>query len=442
MRLRAALISAVLCLGCPPPPPIIDAGTPNPWRLVLENLPGTMLSAWESSEGVLYAVGGTSSSALVLRHDAQGWWQMDPGTSHTLWWVHGFSTRDVYAVGAGGVVTHFDGTRWTVEREGGDFTLFGAWGATPDELVAVGGVVTSSAPRPAVLSRRAGWVELSPAGLPPDRALFKVWGTSETNLFVVGERGLVARGAPLAFVRQSAPTTERLTTVHGAGGEVYAVGGLQNPVLLRFDGAEWRALAVPGTPQLLNGVAVNDAGEVLVVGLDGYLAEGHADTFVERPALTRRGLHGATVTHDGFVSVGGELLGAFGKGVVLARGTLEAGPLQPWPAPGVHFDAGVDAGGQDGGDEDAGVDGGEEDAGLPDGGWLGPGESCDQAATSCQPGTNCWFVFGPYRSFCAAQCSDVSQCGDYGPGACCQLPGPQVTIPVCLTRDAGVCDAG
>src|SRR4051812_9239938 len=95
-----------------------DSGTPNPWHLVHEGLPGTLLSAWESSDGVLYAVGGTSSSALVLRHDPSGWWTMDPGTTKTLWWVHGFSANDVYAVGANGVVTHFDGTRWIVEREG------------------------------------------------------------------------------------------------------------------------------------------------------------------------------------------------------------------------------------------------------------------------------------------------------------------------------------
>lgn len=445
MTPRAALAAAVLCLclGCPPQPR--PDGGADEWHVVLEQLPGTLLSAWESSDGVLYAVGGNSTSALVLRHDANGWWQMDPGTSKTLWWVYGFSASDVYAVGAAGVVTHFDGTRWTVEREGGDFTLFGAWGATPDDLVAVGGVVTSSSPRPAMVSRRSGWTELSTAGLPANRSLFKVWGTSARDLFVVGERGLVARGSPGRFTQQTVPATERLTTVHGAGGEVYAVGGLQSPVMLRFDGTSWRAVTISGTPQFLNGVAVNDAGAVLVVGLNGYLAEGRADTFEEHTPLTRRGLHGAAVTRDGFVAVGGELLGAFGQGVLLARGKLEAGPLKTWPSQGIRFDAGVDAGsdaGTDAGADDAGLDdAGVEDAGT-DGGNVGPGESCDGDPMSCQPGLACWFVFGPFKSFCAATCTSVSDCGAYGPGACCQLPGPQVTIPVCLPRDAGVCDAG
>jgi hypothetical protein len=467
MTLRRALTAALLlgALGCPPPSPLPDAG-PNDWRVVLDQLPGTLLSAWESSEGVLYAVGGDSTSALVLRHDANGWWRMDPGTSRTLWWVHGFSANDVYAVGAEGVVTHFDGTRWTVEREGGDFTLFGAWGATAEDLVAVGGVVTASSPRPAMVSRTAGWAEISTAGLPQDRALFKVWGTSARDLFVVGERGLVARGSPGRFSVQRVPATDRLTTVHGAGGEVFAVGGLQAPVMLRFDGVRWAAVPVAGTPQFLTGVAVNGAGEVLVVGFDGYLAEGRANSFEVRAPLTRRGLHGAAVTREGFVAVGGELLGAFGNGVLLARGKLEAGPLQTWPTRGVRFDAGVDAGLDAGGDagidagDDAGFDGGAEDAGppdagspdagqdagqdagAPDGGWLGPGASCDVDPTACQPGLACWFVFGPFKNFCAARCTDSSECGAYGAGACCTLPGPQVTTPVCLPFDAGVCDAG
>lgn len=433
------LLPLLLLLGCPTPPaPVRDAGPMNPWKVVHEGLPGTLLSAWESSDGVLYAVGGTSTSALVLRHDANGWWQMDPGTSHALWWVHGYAANDVYAVGAAGVVTHFDGARWTVQHEGGDATLFGAWGASPSELIAVGGVVNASTPRPSLVSLGSSWEELSKLGLPADRALFKVWGASASDLVVVGERGLIARGAPGRWVRQSAPTTERLTTVHGAGAELYAVGGLQTPVLLRYSGVAWRALSVPGAPQFLNGVAVNARGEVVIVGLEGYLAEGKGDSFETFSPLTRRGLHGATVTKNGFVAVGGELLGTFGQGVLLANGELEGGALQPWPNEGLRFDAGVDAGQPDGGEEeDAGVD-----AGPPDGGWLGPGVSCDGAPQSCEPPMACWFVFGPYKSFCGGTCNDDSECGAYGAGACCTLPGPQVTQPVCLPFDAGVCDAG
>ena len=456
MLRRALTVALLVCAGsaCTTrPTPSADAGAGvdagvDPWRLVLSGLPGTLLSAWESPDGVLYAVGGTSTSALVLRHDAAGWWVMDSGTNHALWWVHGSSASDVYAVGAEGVVTHFDGSRWTVLREGGDFTLFGAWGASSSQLVAVGGVVTSSAPRAAIVSKTSGWGELGTEGLPPGRALFKVWGAAANDLFVVGEGGLVARGVPGAWTVLSAPTTERLTTIHGAGAEVYAVGGLREPVLLRLDHGAWRALPVSGSPQLLNGVAVNRAGEVVLVGLDGYLAEGQGDDFVVRPLPVRSGLHGVAVTGSGFVAVGGDLLGAFGRGVLLSRGPLEPGALKTWPQPGTRWDAGVpDAGEVDAGEIDAGeVDAGEIDAGEVDAGEidagppLGPGELCEDPLRSCAPGLNCWFVFGPFHSWCGATCTDVSECGASGPGACCKLPGPQVSVTVCLPEAA--CDAG
>ncbi|MFZ5441300.1 MAG: hypothetical protein ACOZQL_14930 [Myxococcota bacterium] len=405
---------------------------------MLSELPATLLSAWESSDGVLYAVGGTATRAMVLRHDRDGWWEMDPGTTDTLWWVHGFSAMDVYAVGARGVVTHFDGTRWTVLREGGDETLFGAWGATKDQLVAVGGVVTVSQPRATIVERSAGWNEVPTGGLPSGVALFKLWGRSPNELVVVGEKGLVARGLPGAWTVEATPTTERLTTVHGAGDALYAVGGLLEPVALRFVNGAWRRFAVPGTPQLLNGVAVSATGEAVLVGLEGYLAEGAVESFVMRAPLTRRGLHGVVATRSGFVAVGGDLLGSFGHGVVLARGDALAGSsIQRWPWAGVPLDGGVEP--EDAG-ADAGTDGGPPEP--PDGGWLSPGASCDERPGDCDPRLNlsCWFVFGPYKSYCGAACTDVSECGAYGAGACCKLPGPQVTQTVCLPEIA--CDAG
>lgn len=439
--------------------------------MVLEDQPGALLSAWESADGVLYAVGGSAFGAYVLRHDADGWWQMDPGTSKALWWVHGFATNDVWAVGAAGVITHFDGTRWRVEREGGAATLFGAFGTSTTDLVAVGGVVSVSAPKPLVLRRTpSGWSEVAALPASDTRAFFKVWGRSATDTFFVGERGLVGRGVPETLTLEPAGLSDRLTTVHGNASETYIVGGLQRPVMLRRFAGEWRPVTIPGTPQLLNGVAVSANGDTVIVGLNGYVAEGRGETFVQRKPVTDFGLHAALASRAGFVAVGGDLVDTLGRGIVLTNGSLEGGVVQQWPHPGLRFDAGVgdaglpdagpmdagvdggglDAGVGDGGTADAGVDagepdGGELDAGAPDagpgdGGLLGPGDDCGLAPNDCGQGMTCWFVFGPFKNYCAATCTDVAQCGAYGPGACCRLPGPQAMENVCLT--SAVCDGG
>lgn len=477
MLRRCALPLLVLLQACPAPPVTPDGGSADggaSWRVVQRELPGALLSAWESDDGVLYAVGGSASRALVLRHDADGWWQMDPGTTRALWWVHGFSANDVYAVGAAGVVTHFDGTRWTVEREAGAATLFGVFGPSAETLVAVGGVVTSSAPKPVVLRRTAGgWSEVPALPATDTRPLFKVWGRSASDLFIVGERGLIGHGAPEALTFEASRRSDRLTTISGNATETVVVGGLQRPVMLRRVDGQWAPVEVPGAPQLLNGVAVNAQGQAVIVGLDGYLAEGPLDQLSQTAPVTDLGLHAVISTRAGFVAVGGDLVQTLGRGVVLARGALAAGAPRSWPHAGVGWDAGLDggadagrfdagvpdggvmdagvadagegdagaadAGAADAGSGDAGSDGGS-DAGPSDGGTLGHGDDCSMEPSGCIANTTCWFVFGPFKSFCAATCTDVGECSAYGAGACCRLPGPQAMENVCLT--ASVCDGG
>lgn len=473
---RALVLVAIeLLLGCSAPMMVpdggtdagTDAGAPS-WRVVQDELPGALLSAWESPDGVLFAVGGTARTAFVLRHDANGWWQMDPGTSSVLWWVHGFSADDVWAVGANGVVTHFDGTRWSVEREEGQATLFGLFGTSRATMVAVGGVVNLSAPRPELLVRGgSSWSSRPPLGSDA-RPLFKVWGRSASDLFIVGERGLIARGNGTSWTVEASGVTDRLTTVHGNANETYAVGGIQRPVFLRRSSGSWNAVSIPGAPLLLNGVAVRGDGRVVIVGLEGYLAEGRGDTVEVVRAVTNKDLHAVLETRTGLVAVGGDLVQTLGRGVLISSGALAGGTVKPWPHGGVPLDAGVDAGfdggvdggvdaGLDGGSDaglDAGFDGGALDGGLDggadagssdaglDGGLIGPGGDCESRFGDCEPALQCTMIFPwtPVSFTCSGTCADVSQCGAYGAGACCRVPNPQSFMSQCLPER--FCDGG
>jgi hypothetical protein len=46
----------------------------------------------------------------ILHYDGAVWSQMDSGTSEHLTGVWGASERDVFAVGVGGTILHYDGT--------------------------------------------------------------------------------------------------------------------------------------------------------------------------------------------------------------------------------------------------------------------------------------------------------------------------------------------
>lgn len=393
---------------------------------MFDSLPAPLLSVWQAPTGELFAVGGREGQPLVLRHDRNGWWSMDPGTTHTLWWVYGFSATHVYAVGERGTITYFGGTSWQVLREEGDFSLWGMWGTRPADLWAVGGDPTGVRPAPVALHYTGGDWNAVTAGLPDAGSLFKVWGTSANDVLVVGERGTIARWKGSAFSLEPTPVGDRIVTVAGrAGAGAWAVGGLQSPFILHSDGGAWLE-RVPSSalPNNLSGVAVGPT-QVVSVGWGGTIMEDDGVSVRPVEPITSADLHAvAPISSGGFVAVGGYLFSSDGKGVLLTSAALDAGPLQAWPHAGRPLIRQVDAG--------------IADAGAPDAGRkLDPGEDCGMRPSGCGPRDECWLLIGPNVAVCTRTCVSESDCTDFGAGACCQLPGPQVTTPVCVPRGRG-----
>ena len=492
MRLSTLVALAALAAGCttPPPAPLPspasdagagDAGVSSGWRIVLDDLPAPLLSVFRAGDGVLFAVGGNGSRPLALRQEKGGWWDVDPGTREVLWWVHGFSSSDVYAVGEAGTVTHFNGQFFQVERTGGDFVLWGVWGAGPDDVWAVGGNPTLNKAHPVVLRRQRGeWREVD-TGITFAGNLFKVWGSGPDDVVMVGDEGRILRYDGKAF-RLEARGGDRLVTVFGgARDDVYAVGGLKGPLAMHYDGTRWGDYAPLAFQRNLNGGARSATG-LVIVGWSGYLAEAGGPAgaaLTELPPLSKDCLHGAAVLPDGFVAVGGDLLSGQKRGIVVARGTLAGGAVGAWPFPGRPLPdagspvdggtgdagagdagaadaagAGVDAGAADAGAADTGVaDVGSPDVGSGDAGSAAgadaaafpPGAFCDSNVNGCVSTEDCWLIVSAGRPICTRVCRDATGCSLYGANACCEIPGPQTHISVCIPQRLGVCpgpDAG
>ena len=414
-------------LGCVQPRDTPDASSaPDTWRLVLNDLEGPLLSAWEAPTGELYAVGGREGAPLVLRHDSRGWWRMDPGTPHALWWVFGFSSTHVYAVGERGVVTYFGGQSWQVVRDGDDEALWGVWGESPSALWSVGGDLSSGAAEGVVLRSMVGGRFVRVGSVPG--LIFKVWGRSTNDVTVVGDRGFIAHLRDGGFESEASGTTERLVTITGADGARFVVGGLNEGVVLSDAAGTWNALTPPAPVPGLSGVATK-ADQLIISGQRGYLAERSGAKWTQETPLTDATLHAVVATSSGFVAVGGHLDQPDGRGVLLASHPLEAGSLQPWPFAGrARFDAGVDAGAVS-----------IVDAGIA---RLELGAFCDRGAGVCSSGTNCWYVAAAERSVCTISCRTVNDCAAFGPRACCELPGSQTTTFTCLPPGVAGCDGG
>ena len=322
--LFTAAASGGSACGTEPAPP-----APERWARAFDAAEtGWLLSAWGSGASDLRVVGGAPGAGRVVRFDGAAWIDETlPEGTGLLNWIFGYGPEDVFAVGEGGVVLHFDGTRWREEPTPTEEDLWGVWGAGPTEpLWAVGGRGRAEG-QATLLRREAGvWtrVELPPLQRPGVDALFKVWGSGPDDVFVVGQRGAVLRFDGAEWTEDGVGTSQDLIAVWGTGpGDVFVVGGRGNGVAARFDGVGWTRFDLGPTPGL-NGVVSTGPREVWVAGEVGTVGRLDAEGLLEleQPPLTaeERALdfHAVFRGPNGLTAVGGNFAQPSGPYVGLA----------------------------------------------------------------------------------------------------------------------------
>ena len=290
--------------------------TPEEFHTITSEQPGSLLAAAVTSDGVAYLAGGVTGggAALLLKWDGTTLATIPTPGAHAFWWIHRIADDDMVLAGESGEVSRFDGATLTPIAVGAPAgtTLFGVWGATSDDLWAVGGSFTSGGPRRVIMRSAGGsWHAVdSPAEVDADVTYFKVWGASASDVWIVGDRGVVLRDTGSGPVRAAAPGAERYVTVHGCGaGDVYAVGGGGNGTAVHFDGAAWAPVALGDVP-LLNAVACT-GGAPYIGGFFAYaarLTNGTARVITMPDEVADLGVHGIAVGARRIVAVGGDLL--------------------------------------------------------------------------------------------------------------------------------------
>ena len=156
-----------------------------------------MQDVWGSSNGELFVVGYVNNAdheGFILHFDGSTWAPANAETRR-LWGVLGFAPNDVFAIGESGPqdgatrywaasIYHFDGVAWTRMWVSEDIAyLTSVWGASPDNLVAVGGNG---------LLRYDGksWSSAIPVGLDAS-GLNDVSAGDGTDIFAVGGQAVV-----------------------------------------------------------------------------------------------------------------------------------------------------------------------------------------------------------------------------------------------------------
>ena len=341
------MIGLLLFVGCTP----CDGDSVC---VIGDELPGGMLNVRAVAEDDVWLVGSSPDPAI-----AEGF---PPGPAALHWngvewsaiatsawddvelWAVWATPEEAVFVGNEGTILELDVEMRVVSRVSGpdpETTFFGVWGASSDALWAVGETLGGSGP-PALWRRQEGeWAEWEPPLLGPGRdgeIYFKVHGSSEDDLWIVGTEGTALRWDGQRLVRVPTDTEvdtsmEPLFTVHVHEDRPIAVGGAGNGVILEWDGAVWRD-ANPGLLRGLNGVCSGPDGSFTAVGQAGtrtHLVDSAwaSDMDLEIEAATSLDWHACDVAPDGSLwTVGGRIgVRPLRQGVVAYTGPGRPAPI-------------------------------------------------------------------------------------------------------------------
>ncbi len=284
------------------------------------------------------------SGPVVLHRRGGAFESLDVPMLHDLWWVHPFESGPVFFGGGGATILRYENEVFERTPTPVFFgnTVFGIWGATPDDVWAVGGF----AARDGFAWRYDGsaWTEVelpddlprSPSGNIP--ALFKVWGRSADDVWMVGGLGTVLHFDGTELQRVDAGVQTQLFTVTGDDDDVVIVGGLSEGVLLR-GGLEGFADDSPPDAPLLQAVTLDEHRTTWVAGAEGFAmrkVRGGAWEPLDLALTTRpQSIHALWADPEGGVwGVGGGVLTpALDEGVVIGPEGLALWEPEAKPEP-------------------------------------------------------------------------------------------------------------
>ncbi len=144
-----------------------------------------LYSIWGNSGNDIYAVGGAWNDFIILHYDGKNWAEMKDSFSNIPYDIWGNAGNNIFTVGNAGMISRYNGSTWT-EITGETINyLRGIWeniSGSSVFAVGIGGTIL----------RYNGneWIKMS-VGASDD--LFGIWGSSETNIFAVGNSGVILR---------------------------------------------------------------------------------------------------------------------------------------------------------------------------------------------------------------------------------------------------------
>jgi hypothetical protein len=324
-RVGGLALAALGMAGCPSP----DDGEDVRWQQVFDEQGGAFLSVWGTSRQDVWAVGADArdgTGPMVVHFDGDAWTRIDSGqTAGDLWWVFGFEDGPIYMGGDGGVIVRMENDTFTVMDTPGTETVFGIWGATPDDVWAVGGASDATGGFAWRLSGDAWVPEPSlPTDVPDNAAVWKMFGRAANDAWMVGSNGVALHWDGATLTPGDTGVGSSLFTVHENDGLYAAVGGLATGIIVERSGDTWQNVTPDPPPMGMAGVTLGEDGTGIAVGALGtvYVRDGQRWAVEELGFGLIENLHGSWIDDEGGLwAVGGQTLAPpLTNGVMIHRG--------------------------------------------------------------------------------------------------------------------------
>jgi len=269
------------------------------FQLVREE-PASLMAVWGTSTSDVWLVGGRTELAggpTIRRYDGTTWSEVDSGQSSLdLWWVFGFEGDDVFLSGTGGTILRYrDGAfeKMATPRAAG--TIFGMWGAAPNDLWAVGFAGSGGG----FVWRYDGvsWTELVVPNVPSQ--VFKVHGQAADDVWISCGQGTTLHWNGSTLERSSTGVNAPLFSITTTPDTAIATGGANNQgEIVENDGTMWTRLDSLIPVSWRGAASLGDAA--YVVGESGQIAERRDTGWALKPqTLTQKNFHSAWIDPDG-----------------------------------------------------------------------------------------------------------------------------------------------
>ena len=237
-------------------------------------------SGWSSTTAPysLNSISGTTSEdvfavgayGVILHYDGNNWTQMNSGTSLALNDVWCNASNDVFAVGTVGSIFHYNGSVWSQMTTNVQNRLDGVWGSSAQDVFAVGdnGIILHY--------NGESWSNM-PSNF--SGSLNGIWGNSATDVYVVGNyySGIPPDGVVLHYNGTDwsvcyRPSAKPLMNIWGTSpNDIWAVGTAG--AIVHYNGTSWSVMN-SGTNKHLSGVWGNSGTNVFTVGSQLFSGNG------------------------------------------------------------------------------------------------------------------------------------------------------------------------